>query len=394
MPFESSTLQSIIDARGLSSKEAASVAAMSAKKLDDTLRGENVPSKIQILKLAEKLAVPAYAFFMKAYEVAPSEIIDFRADKPHSMKYGKDTQRFSSILSTRDFLAELYKRLGWDAPEHIYSINPEENPEQLAASVENVLDVKKLRETAETKAEFYKLLRKAVEDLGVYVIQDHNFSDNIDGFAVYHSSFTSNMIYVNSARRNHGARSFTIAHELSHIFGKRSAITNNYEYDNDIESFCNDFASALLIPRNDLIYEIENKKYSFIDYDWTIISAIKLSEYFKTSISAMLVRLAKLGYAPWAHQKKFSQGFGGSGFIDTIKPKTFGPKDGPPPGVVDLAYLGNRAVSVIASAVSANLTSHYEIFEHTGLSRKRIDGLIKVASEKMLIRKTDNAVTL
>ncbi|NRQ14940.1 hypothetical protein BHMPCIPO_02186 [Ensifer sesbaniae] len=392
MPFNSTTLDSIITARGLTPKEAAAAAAMSPKKLQETLQGDNVPSTIQILKLANRLAVPAYAFFLSSYEIAPSEIIDFRAAKPHSLKYGKDTSRFSSLFATRDFLADLYKRLGWDAPQYLYQIDAEENPEQFAASVAKMLDIETLRSSTDSKSQFYKMLRNSIEDLGIYVIQDHNFSDKIDGFAIYHTSFTSNLIFVNSAKRNHGARTFTLAHELAHIFGKRSALTNNYEFDNDVEKFCNEFASALLIPRDRLIKEIETNRYSFKDYEWTVRSADKLSEHFKTSISAMLVRLAKLGYAKWEYQKEFSKGFGSKSYADSVKPQSFGGRNGPAPGVVDLAYLGTRAVSVITSALAAGLTSSYEIFEQTGLSKKRIEGLTAVAREKELVRGVSNVV--
>jgi Zn-dependent peptidase ImmA (M78 family) len=382
----------MIAVRGLNAAEASNAAGMSAKKLQSTLAGDNIPTKNQIIKLAERLAVPPHAFFVIDFDVPPSLIMDFRASESAALKYGKDTHRFQHVIDIRDFLATLYKRLDWDAPQSLYDFDANSNPEQFAASVNQTLQLNKLRQEAKDKAEFYKLFRSRVEDIGIYVIQDHNFSSEIDGFAIYHESFTSNLIFVNSIKRNHGAKSFTLAHELSHIFGKRSAITNNYQYDNEIETFANDFAASLLIPRDELIDVISQHKFHFFEYNLAVSSATRLSNIFKTSVSAMLVRLAKLGYVDGGYPRQFIAGFGKDNFLDSQKPPGGGGKDGPEPGVIDLAYLGSRAVTVLTSALAQGLTTTFEIFEHTGLSKKRIDGLMTIAKEKSLVKESSHAV--
>ncbi len=296
--------------------------------------------------------------------------MDFRASKPESLKYGKDASKFEYIFKLRDFLEILYSRLDLDAPEKLFSSEPDENPEQFARSVESLLGLKSIRENSKNKSEFFRMFRTVVEELGIFVIQDHNISVNIDGFALHHPNFTSNLIFINTLKRNHGAKSFTLAHELSHIFGKRSAISNNYEYDNDIESYANEFAASLLIPREDLIEEINTKRYFFTSYDVTRQSAGRLSDIFKCSVSAMLVRLERLGYSKREYTQTFLEGFGKANFLDTDKPQVFGPKEGPKPGVIDLAYLGIRATTVLVTALKRGLTTKYEIFENTGLSKK------------------------
>ncbi len=355
---------------------------MSLKKITATLQGENIPTKNQIINLAHRLAVPPYAFFTSHFEVRPSPIVDFRASKPESLKYGKDANKFEYIFVLRDFLADLYKRLDLDAPETLFSSDPDGNPEQFAKSVEVMLDLKTIRKASSNKTEFFKIFRNEVEKLGIFVIQDHNISAKIDGFALHHDKFTSNLIFINSLKRNSAAKSFTIAHELAHIFGKRSAISNNYQYDNDVESYANEFAASLLIPREELIEEINKKNYFFNSYDLAKQSAERLSEIFKCSISAMLVRLERLGFSKREYTQSFISGFGKPNFLDSDKPQVFGSKEGPKPGVIDLAYLGPRAVSLLATALERGATSKYEIFEHTGLSKKRIDGLLHVAAER------------
>ncbi|KRB60295.1 hypothetical protein ASE04_24815 [Rhizobium sp. Root708] len=389
MTFNPSTVKNIIGARGLTIDEVSKAAGMSVKRVHATLDGDNIPTKNQIVNLAAKMAVPPYAFFADQYIVPASPILDFRASKPESLKYGKDASRFEYIFTLRDFLARLYNRLDLDAPEILFSSEPEGNPEQFAKSVENLLDLQAIRAESNSKSDFYRLFRKAIETLGVFVIQDHNISTNVDGFALYHANFTSNLIFVNTLKRNPGAKSFTLAHELSHILGKRSAISNNYEYDNEIEAYANDFAGCLLIPREALIDELNSKKYFFNSYEMARQSADKLSDIFRCSVSAMLVRLERLGYSKHEYTKAFLAGFGKANFLDTDKPPAFGPKDGPKPGVIDLAYFGTRATAVLVAALQRGLTTKYEIFENTGLSKKRIDGLLQVASEKNLLGQFD-----
>lgn len=386
MSFYPITFKKIIDARGLTIDEVSKVAGMSIKKTNATLEGDNVPTRNQLINLSERLAVPPYAFFTNEYEIQTSPIVDFRASKPESLKYGKDAMRFEYIFKLRDYLAELYNRLDLDAPQELFSSEPDGNPEQFAKSVESIINLKKIRDESKDKTEFFRLFRKSVENLGVFVVQDHNISAKIDGFALHHENFTSNLIFINSSKRNTSAKSFTLAHELAHIFGKKSAISNNYEYDNDVEIYANEFAASLLIPREDLIDEMNRKKYYFTSFEVTKLSAVKLSEIFKCSVSAMFVRLERLGYSKHEYTRTFLGGFGKDNFLDADKPQMFGSKDGPKPGVVDLAYFGVRATQILVLSLQREVTTKYEIFENTGLSKKRIEGLIAVSNERQLLK--------
>jgi hypothetical protein len=222
--------------------------------------------------------------------------------------------------------------------------------------------------------------------MGIYVLQDHNVNDSIDGFALYHERFSSNLIYINSARRNSAAKSFTLAHELAHVFGKRSAISNNYEGDNHVELFCNKFAACLLLPRELLIREIEKRRYVFNTYEKAIANAKEIAARFHVSVSATMVRLSELNFVNQSYVTTFLRGFGDANFADFDKPKSFGGRDGPKPGVVDLAFLGQRAVEAISSACKRELTTSIEIFLRTGLSKKRIEGLLELANERKLVK--------
>jgi Zn-dependent peptidase ImmA (M78 family) len=383
MPFNPTILSQLLDARGLDADTLSSSLKISRDRFIEAQRGERVPTKNQIFKIADFLAVPAYAFFMESYTLKEPEIIDFRTKNPKPFKLGTNASKFEDVFLLRDFLAELYNRLDINAPENLLSEQPDENPEQFAATIAKLISIESLRAASKTKADFYKAFREKIEDLGVFVVQDHYMSNDIDGFAIYHGSFTSNLIYVNSAKRNQGAKTFTLAHELAHILGKRSAISGNYRSRNDIERFCNRFAASLLIPRGEFLAAVKDKKLSFKSYDEAVDAAKIISNIFKTSVSAALVRAVDFGLADGQYYTAFAKGFGSPDFADTMKPQGGGGSDeGPEPGIIDLAAYGKRAVTVMTEALSANKTTDYEIFKKTGLSRRRIEGLRTIAKKR------------
>ncbi len=380
-----------MDVRGVNATSLSDSLKISRERFSDALRGERIPTKNQIFKISSLLAVPAYAFFMDDFKVDHSEITDFRTRKPVMFKFGLYAGKFEGIFRLRDYLAELYKRLDIDAPQALISEQADENPEQFAATIAKLLSVHELQKRSKTKKEFYNLLREKIEDIGVFVMQDHYLPEDIDGVALYHANFSSNMIYVNSSKRNHGAKTFTLAHELAHILGKRSAVSDNYKFGNEIERFCNRFAASLLIPRDLFFATVEQKRLTFSDYNQAVESAKTISSVFKTSISAALVRAVELGLAENQYYVSFAAGFGSPEFLDTLKPKSGGGSDdGPEPGIIDLATFGKRAVAVINEALASNKTTEYEVFKKTGLSRRRISGLQSISAKKNLVIESGN----
>lgn len=382
MPFYVDTLRYILDERGVDISAAAALGGMSETNFSKVLDGGHIPSLGQINRLTDRLAVPAYAFFSKNFKIERSEITDFRTKETGPLKYGRNARAFKKNIDLRNFLAEIFTRIDLDAPTELSSIDLDQNPEQLAAAFRIQLKLDEIQFESTSKKEFLRKFRRSAESLGIFVVQDQNISQDIDGFAIYHKNFTSNYIFLNSLSRNEGARSFTLAHELAHILGKRSAISNNYEIDNDVEAYCNAFAASLLVPRNVFIHRVEQRRLSFNSYPNAISAARELAEYFKTSLSTILIRARQVGLTKEDHYAEFRKGFGNPEYLDTDKVRQGGgSKDGPEPGVVDRAYLGDRAVAVIVKALREKVTTPYEIFERTGLSKRRIEGL-RIVSDK------------
>lgn len=384
--FFPSQLTSIMSSRGVTIKEAAALGGISLKRYSEVIEGTRIPSIKQVKRLAENLAVPYYAFFSETFVVEDVPIVDFRKSKPEKFRPGALSKSIFRNIRIQQYFAELYKRIDIAAPNEIGSIDMDENPEQMAQSIRFQLGLDEFQTSSISKKEFYRELRKRIQKLGVFVLQDHNISDEIDGFSLFHENFSANLIFLNSSKRNSGRRAFTLAHELAHILGKRSAISNDYESDNEVEHYCNQFAASLLIPRNLLSSFVEERNLDFSIYESAISSARIAAGHFKSSISAVLVRANQIGLSPQNYYFEFAKSFGEPDHLDTVRleQQRGGPKEGPDQGLIAAAYLGERGAALIAKAIEGGQTTPLEVCEQIGLSKKRVEGLVRLAKSQGL----------
>ena len=306
--------------------------------------------------------------------------MDFRHANPTVLKLGHYAKAVSRNIAIRDFLAELYDRLDVPAPAKLSSIDLDENPEQMAQAIRYELGIDEFQISADSKKDFFREFRKLIERLGIFVVQDQYISDSIDGLALFHANFTSNYILLNPSKRNSGRKSFTLAHELAHILGKRSALSDDYNSNNDVELYCNVFASSLLLPRNAVQEFSELQNLRFNSYSTALSSSIMIADYFNVSISAALVRVHQIGISDKNYYYEFAKSFGEDNHLDSMKQKQRGgPAEGPDQGVIAIAYLGQRAAALISSALERNVTSPMELCQRIGLSKKRTLRLAKIA---------------
>jgi len=95
--------------------------------------------------------------------------------------------------------------------------------------------------------------RSAIESSGIFVFKDAFKYDDLSGFCLYNDEFP--LIYVNNSMPK-TRQTFTLFHELCHLLFKLGGIDkNNLKYIDEmsdegrqIETFCNKFASELLVP--------------------------------------------------------------------------------------------------------------------------------------------------
>ena len=90
-------------------------------------------------------------------------------------------------------------------------------------------------------------------------------------------------VIVGSVAKSVERRRFTLAHELGHMV---MAI----EGDLDEEKACQRFASALLMPREDLLFEVGQRRHAF-----GYAEIVEIKRMYGVSAAALIVRLRDLG---------------------------------------------------------------------------------------------------
>ena len=106
-----------------------------------------------------------------------------------------------------------------------------------------------------------------------------------------------NMFMLVSSNATRGSQHFTIAHELFHLFYDEHPhphFSNKEMYMDVAERSANLFASALLMPKEGLVYHIPENE--LIDREISIDTALKLEQLFGVSHSTLVIRLQQLKF--------------------------------------------------------------------------------------------------
>jgi hypothetical protein len=98
----------------------------------------------------------------------------------------------------------------------------------------------------------------------------------------------------------------------------------------------------------------------------------------------VLVRAQEIGLSNQNHFAEFRKGFGSEGFLDSIREnRQFGgPKEGPDQGKIVRSFIGELGAKTIVDSLNSKLTTPLEVYENIGLSRKRIDAMLRLAESE------------
>ena len=145
--------------------------------------------------------------------------------------------------------------------------------------------------------------RKAVEDLGVLVLQLSLPIEESRGFSLPN---TPPVIVIN-AKDHIRARIFSLFHEYGHLLLDTGGICDweNQENQNilsrmngSVEKFCNHFAGAFLVPKDALLnHSLIRAEMHIVDLSDECI--VKIAKDFKVSREVILRRLVTLKLADW-----------------------------------------------------------------------------------------------
>ena len=260
IPLSPSVLIWARESLGMTQREVAAKSKRPLAEVHAWEAGEAVPSFAQLERLAADVYKrPLAVFFMKEPPEVPSLEQEFRTlDSAEVGRLSRKTR-----LAIRQFKArQLYLEdlFGSDSFERSglsrLRVSAYSDPVETAAAVRRTLDfgLAEQRGCSESR-EVFNLLRGRLESQRVFTFQLS--LDGIRGVALYDEHFP--VIGIDSSD-HHGARLFTLAHELGHILVKLSDFLDQratYDAHSRLERFCNAFASELLLPGDSFSRELE-----------------------------------------------------------------------------------------------------------------------------------------
>ena len=271
--------------------------------------GKSLPTFSQAEMLADRLRIPLAVFFMDQPPKMDIPVPDLRTvGNAQARTFSLD---FVDVLNDALIKQEWYREYQGEngAPRLTFvgKFRPNSDPELVAIDMAEALGINdELRAECKTWQEFLSCFVLQAEKLGVMIMRggvvQHDTSRGLDtkefrGFVI--SDDLAPLVFINSKDAK-AAQTFTLAHELAHLWIGQSGISNNLEWRqakqpklsvNAIELFCNKVAAELLVPREG--FE------RFWQQSGGVDSKIRrIAMFYRVSVMVVLMRAHELDRLP------------------------------------------------------------------------------------------------
>ena len=262
--------------------------------------GESKPSLRQLFNITRKLNQPLQIFFMSEPPDEPEALAEMR--RLPGSQVGSETPEFAAqihlVMERLDIALRLYTELAKVPPKLELTFDLHDNPEKVAASVRDAIDVNITKQASwENYYDAIREWRSALEAIGVLVFQIPDVGmDEMRGFSFALQPLP--IIGVNIQDAPPG-RIFTLFHEFTHILLKESVLDSGgqdwYQTNNgfEVERFCNEVAGAILIPVEDIFAQAKKLVKSERE-TWNDPEVISLSKRYRVSRAVIIRRLRSL----------------------------------------------------------------------------------------------------
>lgn len=255
---------------------------------------ERFPTIKQAKTLANCLHVPFAGLYMNAKDIPTKKIPPIRNMRT---MYGNDDVDEGALgiatidlLLERDFLVKISQELKIPFPPYSPPHFSENNPTYWADKIRDAFNLDlNFQYKCPSARQFYLYLRAQIESQGIFI---HCFTDvsveTVRGIAIYDEE--TPIIGINADDRP-PAKSFSIIHELVHIFKRESTVCNemfNSSSSVQEEIFCNAVAGELLVPEKALAIILKNEH---IAYPFTTEQIGCLAKRFSVSREVIIRRL-------------------------------------------------------------------------------------------------------
>jgi Zn-dependent peptidase ImmA (M78 family)/DNA-binding XRE family transcriptional regulator len=359
--------------RGLTKREAATKLKISEQELTNIEDGESPTTAIfnkmvSVYKQTESTLLlespPAKKPIPKDYRTAKGRQPKLTPETRLAIRDAQELQSYISELV--DDNADLIERV------KLPRLTSASNPETAASTERSRLNISLATQLRWSANDSFGNWRDFLGSKGIVVLLKKMPWEDCRGFSLLDHT---PVIVVNSEDLP-VARIFTLFHEYAHLTLSSAGICS-LTADSSVERWCNVFASAFLLPAEELrAYAIQSNPEAGISHDWSMQRLNRLATHYRVSRSVMALRLQKLGLAiPTYYDKHRSE-------LTNFdrRPKSTNIRIKRKPGWKEkqkLKEVGNTAASVIVTAWQKQIADGTEAADILNLSLDELHGLRK-----------------
>lgn len=373
--IEPSVLKWLIESSGWTPEEIAKRLKTSPQNVHKMLSGEKKPTFRQLQELANTFKRPVAAFLLSKPKQEKPKPKDYRMLPDRADTFDKKT-----LLVLREsrrlqgLSRELSRNINYDTKTKLELATVTASPETFAEKYRQLFDLTEDNQRRfKTSYELFHYLRSILEGINIYVFQFSMSVEDARGF-VFVDEFPFTLVV--NAKDSIEARLFTLMHEFAHILLGESAIdlpdaTSTTR--NSIESWCNRFSAAFLLPKP-LAYAIFNENKATLTERKTLDY---LSRKYKVSKAMLLTSMRKLQYITQQdYENKLNQFKPG---LVSEKQKGAEGRGGMPVEVRTISKVGNKFVSLVADNYDKEFITYTDALNYLSIKSKNFDKVLAKA---------------
>lgn len=301
LPYNPAILRWARNRADYSPSEAAQIIGVKAQRINDWENLVSTPTINQARKLADAYGRPFLEFFAEEIPNVPETTLvpDFRMQHnshiDHENKILREVQAWGetqrlNALDLFEINGETPPRIPETLKATLY-----DDPERMADIARRALDFpiqQQLNLRANERDGLVKTIRLKLESIGILILKNSDLGKcKARGLCIYNDVLPT-IILANEAPNG---STFTLCHEFAHIILRQSAVSDGLvqkkNQTNAVETWCNRFAGAFLVPRATLRQFINPASKLPEISDGNLNG---LANKFAVSRHAMLVRLVQL----------------------------------------------------------------------------------------------------
>lgn len=366
---EASKKLQISDKKGVTASER--LAALEA--------GEDQPTRPLLVKMAKQYRRPLLVFYLSAPPPKGNRGQDFRTlpDKHPQLSYALVDALIRDVQSRQSIIRAVLEDEDEDFPlPFVGSMKISDGVPAVLKSIKKELDIDIADyRNQPTNNDAFAFLRAKVESIGIFVLLignlgSHHTAISLDAFRGFAIADKVAPFIVINDQDSKAAWSFTLIHELAHIWLGQTGISN-LNSNKEVEKFCNEVAGQFFLPKEELLQIDINSIDDFDDIKKTVSEFAQTKNISSSMIAYSLLLAGIINHKTWSRLDKAYREL----WLDRKeeqRSKARKQKSGPDYYVVRRHRIGANLITLVQRMMSAGAITTVKAGKVLGVKAKNV----------------------